>query len=54
MVDNLLCSIETSEVRRLDVIFNIEEANFDSFIGKTGHLKFLCDEQFLKHFAIGL
>ena len=43
MVDNMLCSVEASHITRIDVIFNIKEANFDSFIGRTGHIKFLCD-----------
>ncbi len=54
MVDNMLCEIEADQISRIDVIFNIQQKNFDSFIGRTGHVKFLCDPQFLKHFAISL
>ena len=54
MVDNMLGSISASQFSRIDVIFNIDKSNFDSFIGRTGHIKFLCDKQFIKHFVIGL
>ena len=54
MVDNMLSSISASQISRIDVIFNIDKSNFDSFIGRTGHIKFLCDKQFIKHFVIGL
>jgi len=54
MVDNLLCSVEASKITRIDVIFSIKESTFDTFIGRTGHVKFLCDEHFLNHFAITL
>jgi len=54
MVDNLLCEIQTDKITRVDVVFNINAKNFDSFIGRTGHVKFLCDPQFLKHFSICL
>ena len=54
IVDNLLCEIEIQRISRIDVIFNINNKTFDSFIGRTGHVKFLCDPQFLKHFSIAL
>ena len=54
MVDNLLCEIEANEVTRVDVVFNIEEKNLDSFLGRTGHIKFLSDPYFIKQFCINL
>ncbi len=54
MVDNMLGSIEANQISRIDIIFNIDESNFDSFIGRTGHVRCLCDHNFLKLFVIGL
>lgn len=50
----MLWEVEASQISRIDVIFNIESSNFDSFIGRAGHVKFLCDPHFLKLFTIGL
>jgi len=36
----------------MDIVFNIEDSNFDSVIGRTGHVKFLSDRQFIKLFCI--
>ena len=54
MVDGLLCSVETSQITRMDVVFNIEKGSFDSFIGRKAHVNFLCDPHFLKLFAVAL
>lgn len=54
MVDNMLLSVEAKYINRLDVLFNIEKKNFDSFVGRTGHIKFLCDPDFLRHFMVAL
>ena len=54
MVDNMLGEVQASHIHRVDVVFNINQANFDSFVGRTGHVKFLTDHHFLKQFSLTL
>ncbi len=51
MVDNLIAEPKCEEIRRISVVFNIESKNFDSFIGRTAHIKYLCDQKFIKMFC---
>jgi len=49
MVENIMNRTKNLEVMyRLDVNFNIEETNLDSFIGRTAHILFLENEELMK------
>ena len=48
MVNSLLSSVPFNVLYRLDVNFNIEENNLDSYIGRTAHILFLENEELLK------
>ncbi len=49
MVNNILSKTNRLDsLYRLDVNFNIEETNLDSFIGRTAHIQFLECEQVMK------
>ena len=58
MVDSLLGKIKCKEISRLNIIFDIGEKyfynllfrNLDSWIGRTAHVKYLSDKDFIKKF----
>jgi hypothetical protein len=48
MAFNILSKLTKDSVRRVDVNFYIAEKNIDSFIGRTAHIQFLENIQFMK------
>ena len=48
MVNSMLSNVPFDTLYRLDVNFNIEENNLDSYIGRTAHILFLENEDLLK------
>lgn len=48
MAHNLLGNTSLESIFRLDVNFNIEEKNIDSYIGRKAHILFLENEELLK------
>ena len=48
MVNSLLGNVPFNVLYRLDVNFNIEETNLDSYIGRTAHILFLENEDLLR------
>ena len=41
MVENVLAKLRKTNLYKLDVGFNINEATVSSFIGRTAHIRFL-------------
>jgi hypothetical protein len=50
MVYNILSKITNNTLKRVDVNFVIQEKNFDTFIGRTAHIQFLENTDFMKSF----
>ena len=50
MVYNILSKITNITLKRVDVNFVIQEKNFDTFIGRTEHIQFLENTDFMKSF----
>ena len=48
MVNSMLSNVPFETLYRLDVNFNIEDSNLDSYIGRTAHILFLENEDLLK------
>ena len=48
MVNSILGKAGINVLYRLDVNFNIEETNLDSFIGRTAHLLFIENEDLMR------
>ena len=48
MAYNILSKITKDSIKRVDVNFIIPEKNLDSFIGRTAHIQFLENQQFMK------
>jgi len=48
MVNSMLSNVPFETLYRLDVNFNIEENNLDSYIGRTAHILFLENEELLR------
>ena len=48
MACNILSKITNNSLRRIDVNFVIQEKNFDTFIGRTAHIQFLENTDFMK------
>ena len=48
MVYNILSKITNNNLKRVDVNFVIQEKNFDSFIGRTAHIQFFKNTDFMK------
>ena len=48
MACNILSKITNNTLRRIDVNFVIQEKNFDTFIGRTAHIQFLENTDFMK------
>jgi len=48
MVNQMLGNVPFNVLYRLDVNFNIEETNLDSYIGRTAHILFLENEELLR------
>ena len=48
MATNLLGQSKLETIYRLDVNFNIEEKNIDSYIGRKAHILFLENEELLR------
>ena len=48
MACNILSKITNNTLKRIDVNFVIQEKNFDSFIGRTAHIQFLENTDFMK------
>lgn len=48
MVDNLLGSLRTNEIHRIDVNFVLEDKVIDNMIGRSAHIQFLESNPFLK------
>jgi len=51
MVDNLLGDVNCQSISRMNVVFNIEDRNFDSIVGRTAHVKYLSDCKFINMFT---
>lgn len=45
---NILSKITKDSIRRVDVNFYIPENSLDSFIGRTAHIQFLENQNFMK------
>lgn len=48
MVGNVLSSLRTNRVHRVDVNFVLPEKSIDNMIGRTAHIQFLENGSFLK------
>jgi hypothetical protein len=48
MAFNILSKINKDSVRRIDVNFVIPDKNIDSLIGRTAHIQFLENQNFMK------
>lgn len=48
MASNLLNRIKSNALKRIDVNFVISESNIDSFIGRTAHIQFLENQNFMR------
>jgi hypothetical protein len=48
MAQNLLGQVQVKLIYRIDVNFNIVDKNMDSWIGRTAHIQFLENQQFMK------
>ena len=48
MAFNILSKITNNTLKRVDVNFVIQEKNFDTFIGRTAHIQFLENTDFMK------
>ena len=48
MVKNVLRSVKSGCLRRVDVVFEIGERNLDSLIGRTAHILFLESQELMK------
>lgn len=48
MVDNLLSSLRTNKINRIDVNFVLHEKTLDNIIGRTAHIQFLESNSFIK------
>ena len=50
MALNILSKLTNISLKRIDVNFLIQEKNFDTFIGRTAHIQFLENTDFMKIF----
>lgn len=48
MVRNILRNIKSRVLRRISVVFKIEQKNLDSLIGRTAHIMFLESHELMK------
>ena len=48
MAKNILGGLKSKMLFRLDVNFRIKDKNLDSWIGRTAHIQFLENQQFMK------
>ena len=48
MAFNLISKVKKDSLRRIDVNFVIPEKNIDSFIGRTAHIQYLENQNFMK------
>lgn len=48
MAQNILGGLKSKMLFRLDVNFKIKDKNLDSWIGRTAHIQFLENQQFMK------
>ena len=48
MAYNILSKLTNNTLKRIDVNFVIQEKNFDTFIGRTAHIQFLENTDFMK------
>jgi hypothetical protein len=48
MATNILGGLKAKMLFRLDVNFKIKDKNLDSWIGRTAHIQFLENQQFMK------
>ena len=48
MALNILSKLTNISLKRIDVNFLIQEKNFDTFIGRTAHIQFLENADFMK------
>ena len=48
MAYNIIYKLTNNTLKRIDVNFVIQEKNFDSFIGRTAHIQFLENTDFMK------
>jgi hypothetical protein len=48
MACNILSKLTNNTLKRIDVNFVIQEKNFDTFIGRTAHIQFLENTDFMK------
>ena len=48
MAKNILGDLKSKMLFRLDVNFKIKDKNLDSWIGRTAHIQFLENQQFMK------
>tara|TARA_B110000285_G_C14936041_1_gene519636 strand:- start:47 stop:226 length:180 start_codon:yes stop_codon:yes gene_type:complete len=48
MAKNILGGMNSKMLFRLDVNFKIKDKNLDAWIGRTAHIQFLENQQFMK------
>ena len=48
MAKNILSDLKSKMLFRLDINFKIKDKNLDSWIGRTAHIQFLENQQFMK------
>jgi Putative serine esterase (DUF676)/Protein FAM135 len=48
MISNVMNTLQTNTVHRLDVDFVMKEVNFDTFIGRAAHIQFLESDYLMK------
>ena len=54
MVENILGNnIYGATINRLDINFNVREKSLDSFIGRTAHINYLTDTNFIGLLVLG-
>lgn len=53
MANNLLGKLTKNSLKRLDCNFVINESNLDSFIGRTAHIQFLDNQNFMRTLFFG-
>jgi hypothetical protein len=51
MVNSLAKKMNTADLYRIDIGFNISKKNMDNLIGRTAHILFLQDEVLMKIIA---
>ena len=48
MVRNILNHVKSGVLRRINVVFKIDQKNLDSLIGRTAHIMFLENQDLMR------